>query len=332
MKLKFTKLIIIFLSISLLLIGCKNTTVDTTKEDNELTIVTSFYPMYISALNVVKDIPNVNLINLTQPQTGCLHDYQLTPADLKTLSKADIFVINGLGMESFLDDVISQYKDIHMINASEGISLLEATSTHEHHHEDDENCTIEEHNHDEDHKNESHDHDHDHNPHVWVSISKNIDQVKNIADQLSSLDPQNASLYKSNSEKYIRELEDLRDEMHLALDNVSNRDIITFHEAFPYFAEEFNLNIAGILELEPNVEPSAKQLEEIIETVKEKNITALFIEPQYSPKAAETVANETVAKIYTLDPIVTGESNEDAAHDYINKMKENLNVLKEALK
>lgn len=325
MKLKFIKLITIFLSILLLMTGCNDTTVDSTKENAELTIVTSFYPMYISALNVVKDIPNVNLINLTQPQTGCLHDYQLTPADLKTLSKANIFVVNGLGMESFLDDVISQYKDIHVINASDGISLLEATSTHEHHHEDEENCTIAEHKHDENHEH------HDDNPHVWVSISKNIEQVKNIANQLSSLDPQNASLYKSNSEEYIKELENLRDEMHLALDNVSTRDIITFHEAFPYFAEEFDLNIAGILELEPNVEPSAKKLEEIIETVKEKNITSLFIEPQYSPKAAETVANETGAKIYTLDPIVTGEANKSAGDDYINKMKENLNVLKEAL-
>ena len=120
--------------------------------------------------------------------------------------------------------------------------------------------------------------------------------------------------------------------MHEELDNLPNRDIITFHEAFPYFAEEFNLNIAGVIEIEPDSEPSAKEIENIINTVKEKNIKALFTEPQYSSKVAETIAVETGATVYELDPIVTGDSTPNAYDDYINKMKKNLDVLKEALK
>ena len=372
MKSKFLKLVTILLSTSILSIGC---TANNSKPDNsgdELTIVTSFYPIYISTLNIVKDIPDVNLINLTQPQTGCLHGYQLTPSDLKTLSKADAFVINGLGMEEFLDDVISQYDNMEIVEASEGISLIESDHSHSHDHEheaddthDHEECTDENCDHDHEHKaddthnheectDENCDHDHEHeaddthnheectdkgcnhnhdtNPHVWVSISKNIEQVENIAEELSEIDPDNADAYKANAENYIAKLQSLKEEMHSSLEDISHRDIITFHEAFPYFAEEFDLNIAGILALEPDVEPSAKDLEKIIETTKNMNIPALFIEPQYSPKAAETIARETGAKIFTLDPVVTGESNEDAADDYINKMKENLNVLKEALK
>lgn len=303
MKTKLTKILTIVFAASMLLTGCNNSAEsnNSIESNNKLTIVTSFYPMYISTLNIVKDIPDVEVINMTAPQTGCLHDYSLSTKDLKTLSSADIFVINGAGMESFLDDVIDEYSDLKIIEASNGISLIEDT-------------------------------DHDVNPHVWVSISKNIEEVSNIAKELSAFDPNHASEYEANADAYIAKLENLRTEMHAALDNVNNKDIITFHEAFPYFAEEFNLNIAGVIEVEPDSEPSAKEVENIISIINEKNIKALFTEPQYSSKIADTIAKETGASIYTLDPIVTGDANENAYDDYIVKMQENLNTLKEALK
>lgn len=312
MKTTLTKILTIIIVTSMFLTGCNNSAKsnNSTEPNNKLTIVTSFYPMYISTLNIVKDIPNVEVINMTAPQTGCLHDYSLSTKDLKTLSSADIFVINGAGMESFLDDVIDEYSDLKIIEASNGISLIEDTDHDEHDHE----------------------HEHDVNPHVWVSISKNIEEVSNIAKELSAFDPNHASEYEANADAYIAKLENLRTEMHAALDNVNNKDIITFHEAFPYFAEEFNLNIAGVIEVEPDSEPSAKEVENIISIINEKNIKALFTEPQYSSKIADTIAKETGASIYTLDPIVTGDANEDAYDDYIVKMQENLNTLKEALK
>ena len=308
MKTTLTKILTIIIVTSLFLTGCNNSAKsnNSTESNNKLTIVTSFYPMYISTLNIVKDIPNVEVLNMTTPQTGCLHDYSLSTKDLKTLSNADILIINGAGMESFLDDVIDEYSDLKIIEASNGISLIEDTD------------------HDE--------HEHDVNPHVWVSISKNIEEVSNIAKELSAFDPNHASEYEANADAYIAKLENLRTEMHAALDNVNNKDIITFHEAFPYFAEEFNLNIAGVIEVEPDSEPSAKEVENIISIINEKNIKALFTEPQYSSKIADTIAKETGASIYTLDPIVTGDANEGAYDDYIVKMQENLNTLKEALK
>ena len=317
MKTTLTKILTIIIVTSLFLTGCNNSAKsnNSTESNNKLTIVTSFYPMYISTLNIVKDIPNVEVLNMTTSQTGCLHDYSLSTKDLKTLSNADILIINGAGMESFLDDVIDEYSDLKIIEASKGIDLIEDTE-----HDD----------HTEDHDHE--DHDHDVNPHVWVSISKNIEEVSNIAKELSAFDPNHASEYEANADAYIAKLENLRTEMHAALDNVNNKDIITFHEAFPYFAEEFNLNIAGVIEVEPDSEPSAKEVENIISIINEKNIKALFTEPQYSSKIADTIAKETGASIYTLDPIVTGDSNEKAYNDYIIKMQENLNTLKEALK
>ena len=317
MKTKLTKILTIVFAASMLLTGCNNSAEsnNSIESNNKLTIVTSFYPMYISTLNIVKDIPDVEVINMTAPQTGCLHDYSLSTKDLKTLSNADILIINGAGMESFLDDIIDEYSDLKIIEASKGIDLIEDTE-----HDD----------HTEDHDHE--DHDHDVNPHVWVSISKNIEEVSNIAEELSSLDPNHANEYQDNANEYIAKLENLKTEMHSTLDNIAHKDIITFHEAFPYFAEEFNLNIVGVIEIEPDSEPSAKEVENIISIINEKNIKALFTEPQYSSKIADTIAKETGASIYTLDPIVTGDSNEKAYNDYIIKMQENLNTLKEALK
>ena len=308
MKTTLTKILTIIILVSLFLTGCNNSAKsnNSTDSNNKLTIVTSFYPMYISTLNIVKDIPNVEVLNMTTSQTGCLHDYSLSTKDLKTLSNADILIINGAGMESFLDDVIDEYSDLKIIEASNGISLIEDTD------------------HDE--------HEHDVNPHVWVSISKNIEEVSNIAEELSSLDPNHANEYQDNANEYIAKLENLKTEMHSTLDNIAHKDIITFHEAFPYFAEEFGLNIVGVIEIEPDSEPSAKEVENIISIINEKNIKALFTEPQYSSKIADTIAKETGASIYTLDPIVTGDSNEKAYNDYIIKMQENLNTLKEALK
>lgn len=323
MKRKLTKILSLLMVSLISLMGCSKAPEESNDSSDSLTIVTSFYPIYISTLNIIKDVPGVNLVNMTKAQTGCLHDYQLSPEDLKTLSNASIFVINGAGMEGFLDRVISNQKDLNIVTASEGISLL-SSDGEEHSHDDD-------HDHEEEHSDD-HDHDHQDNPHVWVSITKNIEQVKNIAKGLSEYDPANAAKYEENANAYIQKLEDLRAEMHEAIDDLPNRNIITFHEAFPYFADEFNLNIVDVVEVEAGTEPSPKQLEETIEIAKANNVKSLFTEPQYAAKAAETIAKETGIKLYTLDPIVTGDSTPDSYDDYINKMKENLETLKEALK
>lgn len=263
-----------------------------------VTIAASFYPMYIFTLNVARDIPNVKVIDMTKSTAGCLHDYAVTPEDMKNLEGASVLITNGAGMESFLAKVTSQIKDLKIVDSSKGIQLIKGEG------------------------------DEGDNPHVWVSISNAITQVQNIGDQLARLDPNNATKYQENTQAYIKKLEAERDKMHQALDSVRNRDIVTFHEAFPYFAKEFNLNIAGVIEREPGSEPSAKELAETIDQVKSLQVNALFAEPQYPVKAIETIAKATGAKIYTLDPVVTGPMEADA---YIKIMDSNLKSLQEAL-
>ncbi|MGE5474700.1 MAG: metal ABC transporter substrate-binding protein [Ignavibacteriales bacterium] len=266
---------------------------------NKLSIATSFYPIYILTLNVTKDIEGVTVTNISKPQTGCLHDYQLTTDDLSILEDSQIFIINGAGMESFIDKVISQIPNIKIVNSTKGISLI---------------------------KNSDGKTD---NPHAWLDINNAIKQVENIGNQLAEIDKPNADKYRQNVNNYIKKLKNLENEIKNQLYGVKNRDIITFHEAFPYFAKEFGLNIAAVIEREPGSEPSAGELAEIITTVKNLNIGIIFAEPQYSAKSAQTIARETGAKLYTLDPIVTGPNDADA---YISIMKRNLEVLKSALK
>ncbi|NLX64285.1 MAG: zinc ABC transporter substrate-binding protein [Clostridiaceae bacterium] len=269
-------------------------------QDGDTMIVTSFYPMYIFTSNIASGIEGVRVVNMTEPQTGCLHDYQLVPADLKTLEKADIFVINGAGLESFLEKVLSQLPDLTVIEAAEGIDLLKDENGEE-------------------------------NPHIWVSISGAIQEVKNITEGLIAADPANEDSYRKNSEKYVEKLEALKQNMHEALKDIKTRDIVTFHEAFPYFAHEFGLNIVSVIQREPGSEPSAGELAETIRIINDAQVKVLFTEPQYSPRAAESIAAQTGARIYVLDPVVTGPKEADL-DSYERTMQENLKVLIEALK
>ena len=172
-------------------------------------------------------------------------------------------------------------------------------------------------------------HNEDFNPHVWVSVSDAIAQVKNIRDGLLAIDGVNAPIYRKNGDAYIAKLETLKAKMHAGLADVSSRNIITFHEAFPYFSREFDLNIVAVIEREPGSEPSAGELAETVRIVKRHKVKALFAELQYPAKAAETIARETGSRLYVLDPAVTGEATRDA---YIQIMERNLSVLQKALR
>lgn len=311
MKKRKFKVFSILLLITLVLSGCGTVSdsqtgsdingvpTSATGEKKPLVIAASFYPMYIFTLNIANEISDVQVINLTQPTTGCLHDYALTAEDMKKVTKADILVINGAGIESFIDKVINQKPDLKIIDASQGIPLLKGTG------------------------------EEGYNPHVWVSISNAILQVKNIGRELAVLNPENAAQYQANTARYVQELQKQKEKMHTQLEGIQNRNIITFHEAFPYFAEEFNLNIAGVIEREPGSEPSAKELEETVAVIRKLHIKAIFAEPQYPAKAAQTIADETGAEVFYLDPVVSGPMEATA---YTDIMERNLATLQGALK
>jgi len=261
-----------------------------------LRIVTSFYPLYITTLNIVAGVPGVSLKNLTRPTTGCLHDYQLTPAELRALADADVFIVNGAGLESFLTKVMAHTTNLTVVTASQGLDLLRD--------------------------------EHGVNPHVWVSISGAIGQARAIAAALAARDPRNALAYQRNCAAYVAQLAALRAEMQAGLSSATTRTIITFHEAFPYFAREFDLRIAAVIEREPGSEPNPRELAATIQLVRKTGVTALCTEPQYSARAAAAIARECGATVYLLDPAATGPQTNAA---YLMIMRQNLATLQRAL-
>jgi zinc transport system substrate-binding protein len=308
-------------------------------------IVTSFYPIQIMAMNIADGIPGVTVETLTGPTTGCLHDYQLTPEALRSLADASVLVINGAGMESFLEKVAAQYPALTVIDASRGFGLVPGHGVAAHHdahsgHGSGEAAKgngagrAKKHRHaeappaDRPHHHHHHHDDDSINPHIWVGISGAMHQVRTIAEGLAAADPLRADRYRANAEPYLARLATLRAEMHAVLDPLPNRRIVTFHEAFPWFAHEFNLEIVAVVEREPGAEPGAGELASIIRLVRAKNVRVIFSEPQYSPRAAEVIAREAGARVYPLDPAVTGPVHLDA---YLEIMRANLAMLKEAL-
>lgn len=294
------KLLKLLLVLALLtnLFGCRTQVPTDSQVKSKVKIVATFYPVYIMTLNLTQGIPGIEVVNMTPATAGCLHDYQLTPQNLITLKQADIVIVNGGGMESFMDKVGKEVPHVKIVTASQGLDLLR-------------------------------DPDGEENPHVWVSVSGAIDETLNINRQLAQLLPQNAQQLQANSDAYVKKLEQLNSEMKTELAAVNKRNIVTFHEAFPYFARDFGLNIVAVVQSEPNTEPSARELASVIDKVRQTGTTALFIEPQYQGVSVQTISRETGAQVYTLDPAVTGENNRDA---YITTMKSNLQTLKEALR
>jgi len=290
------KFLYLILAVLVFFTGCTNNT--EIKEDNNFNIVTSFYPIYVFTQNIVKDIPNVNVKNMSNEHDGCLHDYQLTTSDMKLIENADAFVINGAGLETFLEKVYTTKEDLEVIDSSENINILLGKFS-------DEN-----------------------NEHIWLSITNAILQVKNIGEQLAKLDSEHADLYLNNTNKYVKELENLRNELRESLYDYEDIKIVTSHDAFPYFADDFGFEIVSVIEKEEGASPTSKEMQEVIDIIKTEEVKAIFIEEDTSSKIADTIANESGAKVFELDTITSGDGNLD---DYENRMRDNIKVIKESL-
>ena len=276
------------------------------------TVVTSFYPIHLFARNLLDGIDGVELASLAEPTSGCLHDYQLQTGDMKTLARADVFLINGAGMEGYLEGVFEAFPTLPVVDASKGVTLLEDCSDHGHDDHDD------------------HDHDHAFNAHIWLDAENAALMVANLAEGLTAALPQHEAAIAANRDAYISRLAALDEELTAALANLPRKDIITFHEAFPYFAKAYGLNVAAVINRDPDDALSPRQLAELCKTVKKLGAPPLFVEPQYEDMAAATISRETGAPLFTLDPIVTGPADAPLTH-YEDVMRQNLAVLLEAL-
>ena len=306
---------------------------NTDEADDMLTVVTSFYPMYIATLNIVDGVKGVRLENLSEPQTGCLHDFQLTPEDMKLLSTADVFVINGGGIESFMSDVAKAYPKLDVVGACEDVALLsedDADSDHDHDHDADaESDSDHDHDHEADAESDSaHDHDHgDENAHAWMSVPRYRTMVKTIASHLAQKDEAHAEEYYANAEKYDAKLAKLEKEQDSLKSLTDGQNIVIFHEAYAYVADDFSMNACYLLDLDEERSVSAGEIKQVISAIKDDGVSVILAEELYGKSMGDTVSRETDVHVVYIDPLNRGEYDKDS---YLDGMEQNIELIKDA--
>ena len=306
---------------------------NTDEADDMLTVVTSFYPMYIATLNIVDGVKGVRLENLSEPQTGCLHDFQLTPEDMKLLSTADVFVINGGGIESFMSDVAKAYPKLDVVEACEDVALLsdaESDSDHDHDHDADaESYSDHDHDHEADTETDSaHDHDHgDENAHAWMSVPRYRTMVKTIASHLAQKDEAHAEEYYANAEKYDAKLAKLEKEQDSLKSLTDGQNIVIFHEAYAYVADDFSMNACYLLDLDEERSVSAGEIKQVISAIKDDGVSVILAEELYGKSMGDTISRETDVHVVYIDPLNRGEYDKDS---YLDGMEQNIELIKDA--
>lgn len=306
---------------------------NTDEADDMLTVVTSFYPMYIAALNIVDGVEGVRLENLSEPQTGCLHDFQLTPEDMKLLSTADVFVINGGGIESFMSDVAKAYPKLDVVEACEDVALLsedDADSDHDHDHDaDTESDSDHDHDHEADAESDSaHDHDHgDENAHAWMSVPRYRTMIQTIASRLAEKDAKHADEYYANAKAYDAKLAVLEEKINSLKSLTNGQNIIIFHEAYAYVADDFSMNACYLLDLDEERSVSAGEIKQVIGAIKDDGVSVILAEEFYGKSMGDTVSRETDVHVIYIDPLNRGEYDKDS---YLDGMEHNIELIKEA--
>ena len=320
---------------------------NTDEADDMLTVVTSFYPMYIATLNIVDGVEGVRLENLSEPQTGCLHDFQLTPEDMKLLSTADVFVINGGGIESFMSDVAKAYPKLDVVEACDDVALLsedDADSDHDHDHDADaESDSDHDHDHDADAESDS-DHDHDHdadteadsthdhdhgdeNAHAWMSVPRYRTMVQTIASRLAEKDAKHADEYYANAKAYDAKLAVLEEKINSIKSLTNGQNIIIFHEAYAYVADDFSMNACYLLDLDEERSVSAGEIKQVIGAIKDDSVSVILAEELYGKSMGDTISRETDVHVIYIDPLNRGEYDKDS---YLYGMEHNIELIKEA--
>lgn len=240
---------------------------------------------------------DISVARLVTEQVSCLHDYSLNVSQVKAAEAADAIVISGAGLETFLDGLLTG----EIIDASQGIPLLEGQPAHEGHH-----------------------HDHGHDPHIWLSPENAKVMAVNLCQGLSALYPEHRETFEKNLASLQSDLEDLQRYGQSQLKDLSCRQLITFHDGFSYFAQSFDLEILEAVEEESGSEPSAQELIHLCNLVREHHLRAIFTERSGSDAAAQIISRETGAPIFQLDMAMAGDS-------YFEAMRHNIDTIQEAL-
>ena len=298
---KQTKLAILAIAVviplsSIAVYGTDSNQQFTIADNSKLQVISSFYTLHEFSQNIGQEKVDVTLL---VPAGVAPHDWGPTIKDVQRMQKSDLIIINGIGFENWVDNLDeTDYQGV-IVDTSNGILVRNL---------------------DQEQINSSGD------PHIWLNPVYAKIQVQNIANAFSNSDPDNQQYYQFNAAQYIEQLDLLDLKIRNELSDC-NQDFVAFHDAFSYFADEYNLNQHTIISSNsPHGEATARTLEEIISTSRELNIKVIFSEENVNTRTSEIIANEIDGKVLVLSTL---EIFSDGT--YISKMTENLSNLEEAL-
>ena len=301
-------------------------------EKESFVITASFYPVYIAALNVAGDIDGVEVRNLTQPQTGCLHDYQLTTEDMKAMADSDVLLINGGGIESFVSKVAKTYPKLSIINLSASFAEFPEEDEEEEDHDHEDSAHE-----DADHEDADHDHDHDHdheeqNSHFWMDIELYRKEVESMEEGLSIRDPVHADQYKKNAEAYLKKLESLQSEEAELKAALSGKKVVVFHEAFLYLAEDLDMQVTMTMDLDEERQVSAGEVRQVLDALALSDDKIIFAERTYGEEMGDRMTEEASATVIYLDPLTRPKDGQESEQDgYLLAMQENFDKIRTTL-
>ena len=244
-------------------------------------------------------------VEALMPAESGPHQYQLRPQDLQRFRRANLLIINGLGVDEWIAK--AALKELHspgsfrVVCLSTGLDSLLIRS----------------------------DRSADPNPHIWLDPQLAGLCVSNLVQTLSQFDPAAAAAYAANGAAYQRTLANLDQEIRDGISGLACTNLVTFHDAFPYFAHRYGLNLLGVIEDQPNVDPSPRHLGEVSRMIRGAHVPVIFTEPQYSSRLVDRIAADLHVKVATLDVLETGVP---ATTFYVDSMRRNLRVLQENLR
>ncbi|CAB4657278.1 unannotated protein [freshwater metagenome] len=291
-----------------------------------LTIATSFYPLSEIVEKVTTGV-SVEIVNLTPPGVGA-HDHELTASQLDDLTSVDAVFYLGGGLQPSVEKAVAQLNStITVIDLMDHAQTIDAVKEKEdgHDHSKDE-AHSEEENHD--------DHAHgDTDPHVWLDPANMVSMTQAVVAALTNLSPDSKTTLDTNAATYIAELEQLGTAIDTAFADCASRALVTSHDAFGYFAARAQLDTVPIAGVNPENEPSAKELEAIAKVARDAKATTVFFEAQLPEGLAKTVATAIGADVDVVDPIETISSADlNAGKNYISIQTQNIESIAQGLR
>lgn len=306
------------------------------KTEDSLTLAATTYPVYLFACEVTKGAVDTNVTLIINQSVSCLHDYTLSVQDMKVLEGADVVLLNGAGLENSMADAL-EASHTQQIDCSKGIELLASSHDHDHDHSHGKEAEEVHAGEDHDHIEETHaamethtDLEGEADPHIWMDPMRACQMIENLAHGLGELDPTNAALYEANAQAAMEKVTAAYTGLQHQLDDLDCKDLITFHDGFTYFAQAFGLTILRSIEEEAGSEASAKDVMEILEEMEIHHVPAIFTETNGSTATAQVIQRENGTPIFSLDMLMSGQTEGVGIDTYIAGITANVMTIQEA--